>query len=82
MSCIASKGIGAHLLKVGSKRRRTQAEIKEQLEEEELSNVLQSEADDQIKQLKQRLAEAEEVAENKRNANDILRSLVDRGEVE
>ena len=33
---VASNGSSAHLLKVGSKRRRTKAEMKEQLEIEEL----------------------------------------------
>jgi len=41
-------------LKVGSKRRRTKAEMKEQLEE--LSQVLKHEREDQIKQLKSQLA--------------------------
>ena len=43
-------------MKVGSKRRRTKAEMKEQLELEELSQVLEHEREDQIKQLKSQLA--------------------------
>jgi hypothetical protein len=37
--CIATNGIGAHLLKAGSKRRRTQAEMKEQYHLEQLSEM-------------------------------------------
>ena len=49
---VASNGIGNHLLKAGSKRRRTQAEMKDQYEQDELANVLAHDADDQIKKLK------------------------------
>ena len=34
LTCLANNGIGAHLLKAGSKRRRTQAEMKDQYEME------------------------------------------------
>ena len=50
--CIATNGSAAHLLKVGSKRRRTKAEMKEQLEIEELQSVIEHEREDEIKQLK------------------------------
>ena len=46
LSClpsVVSKGNGAHLLKAGSKRRRTQAEIKDQLEKKELEDELNRE---------------------------------------
>jgi len=38
-SCIASKGIGVHMLKAGSKRRRTQADMKTQEEMEQLVEI-------------------------------------------
>ena len=79
---IASNGIGNHLLKAGSKRRRTQAEMKDQLEQDELANVLAHDADDQIKKLKQQLADAEEVATNNKTAADILTQMLARKEVE
>ena len=41
--------MSAHLLKAGSKRRRTKAEMAEQLEIEQLSNVLEAEREDKIK---------------------------------
>ena len=47
---IATKGISAHLLKVGSKRRRTQAEIKDQYEMEQLEAVEKADNDAQMKE--------------------------------
>jgi len=43
--------MSAHLLKAGSKRRRTQAAMKDQLEREELANVLEHEQEDRVRQL-------------------------------
>ena len=55
--------------------------MKEQLEVEELSQVIEQEREDQIKQLKADLAEAEEKASNNSNAADILTDLLSKGKV-
>ena len=55
--------------------------MKEQLEIEELSQVIEQEREDQIKQLKAQLAEAEEKANNNSNAADILTDLLSKGKV-
>ena len=68
-------------MKVGSKRRRTQAEMKEQLEVEELSQVIEHERDDKIKQLEAQLSAANDSATNNKNAADILTDLITKGEV-
>ena len=77
----ASNGSSAHLLKAGSKRRRTQAEMKQQMEVEELANVLEHEREDQIKQLEEQLSQAQENAASNKNAADILTDLLEKGEV-
>ena len=44
------------MLKAGSKRRRTQAEMKEQLDDIALSQVVEKEREDKIKELEVQLA--------------------------
>ena len=55
--------------------------MKDQLEVEELSQVIEHEREDQIKQLEQRLSQAEENATSNKNAADILTDLINKGEV-
>ena len=43
------------MLKAGSKRKRTQAELKDQLEAEDLKEVVAAEREEQISKLKERL---------------------------
>ena len=69
---VADKGNGAHLLKVGSKRRRTQAEMKEQYHMEQLEDMESKDKDaqivefqKQIQEMQQQMVEMETVA----NAN-------------
>ena len=71
--------MGSHLLKAGSKRRRTQAEMKDQLEIEELSQVIDHDREDEIKKLSQSLASAEEEAKSNSAATAILRELIEKG---
>ena len=56
--------------------------MKDQLEVEELSQVLEHEREDKIKQLMQQLSQAEENATNNKNAADILTDLLNKGEVQ
>ena len=46
-----SNGISAHILKAGSKRRRTQADMKDQVEMEDLSQAVADEPESKIKEL-------------------------------
>jgi len=48
-------GKSAGMLKAGSKRKRTQAELKDQLEAEDLKEVVAAEREEQISKLKERL---------------------------
>ena len=62
LSClpsVVSKGNGAHLLKAGSKRRRTQAEIKDQLEKKELEDELNRENAKKAQEQSERIAALE-----------------------
>ena len=80
--CIsASNGSSAHLLKVGSKRRRTQADLKEQLEAEELASALDLEKAEQIAAVEQQLKEAAELASKNKFAADALTEMVAKGQV-
>ena len=51
------------------------------MEVEELSNVLEHEREDKIKQLEEQLSQAEEDALNNKNAADILTKMLQKGEV-
>ena len=55
--------------------------MKEQLEVEELSQVIEHERDDKIKQLEAQLSAANDSATNNKNAADILTDLITKGEV-
>ena len=52
-----------------------------ELEIEELSQVIEHEREDQIKQLEQQLSQAEENATSNKNAADILTDLINKGDV-
>ena len=71
-STIASKGIGANFLKVGTKRRRTTAQIVAEKEEAAVKEVA----------LQERLAKAiklETEAANNKNAANILTDFIKQG---
>ena len=78
---LASNGSSAHLLKVGSKRRRTQADMKDQLKVEELSQALEEEKDDKIAKLEAELKAAKNYAGHTQEAANILAGLIDAGEL-
>ena len=71
-SILASKGIGANMLKVGTKRRRTKAQIVAEKEEAAIKEVA----------LQERLAKAallEQEADNNKNAANILTEFIKQG---
>ena len=55
--------------------------MKEQLEIEELSQVVEHEREDKIKELQQQLEAAEKEASNNENAKNILHNMLAKGEV-
>ena len=78
---IATNGNAAHLLKVGSKRRRTQAEIEQDNADEKSFREMMEDHKAQMRKLKIQLDEAEEQINSNQNAADILTQLVERGVV-
>ena len=80
-STVAAKGSSAHLLKAGSKRRRNQAEMKEQLSVDDLKDVVAEEREEQISKLKQRLEETEAAANTNNQATAILNKLLKDGAI-
>lgn len=88
VSSIASKGSGAHLLKAGSKRRRTQAEMKDQYEQKQLEDVQNreyevrlSDSTDRIAALEQQLMEMQEENEKGEMAKNLMQGMLDKGEL-
>jgi len=75
----ASKGIGANLLKVGTKRRRTQQEIKDQKEEARLKEEQTQAKLSQLEELLKRCAELEDRAANNEAAKNILSEMLESG---
>lgn len=55
--------------------------MKEQIEMEELSQVIEHEREDQIKQLEEQLSKEKETAHNNKNAADILTRMLNEGDV-
>ena len=82
LSDIASNGSAAHLLKVGSKRRRTREELDNIRVEQLLVHQLEEDHKTQVKNLKIQLSVAEEQAQNNENATKILTQLIESGAVE
>mgnify|MGYP006893289609 CR=1 FL=1 len=74
---LESKGVGAHLLKVGSKRRRTKQEILESKDEERLrlEGVNRQLLENQ--RLQRELLDASGRAENNQVAHDVVTHLLE-----
>ena len=68
--------MGAHLLKVGSKRRRKQADIQGQNDPEELSQTMMQEQEQRIAELEQQLSSVQIERDNNIGASTILTELV------
>ena len=81
LHCLASNGNAAHLLKAGSKRRRTQAEIKGQLEIDQLSEVVAAEREEEISKLKSQLEKAEAYCNENQKAVEIVKGLLEKGTI-
>ena len=79
---VALRGVGAHLLKVGSKRRRKQADIAGQNEREELSQVDLLEQSQRILELEQQLSGVQLERDNNAAAAQILTRMIETGEAE
>ena len=69
------------MLKAGSKRKRTQAEMQEQLEAEDLKEVVAVEREQQISKLKERLEETEAAANTHKQATAVLNQLLKDGAI-
>ena len=74
------KGTGAHLLKPGSKRRRTQAQIAGQDGPDDLSAVL--EQSQRIAELEEQLAASQQESASNKAAAEILTGMIQTGEAE
>ena len=82
LSTAALRGVGAHLLKVGSKRRRKQADIAGQNEREELSQVDQMEQSQRILELEHQLSNVTIERNNNAAAAQILTRMIETGDAE
>ena len=78
----ALRGVGAHLLKVGSKRRRKQADIKGQNEREELSQVQFEEQSQRIAELEAQLNNVQLERDSNVAAAEILTQMIRTGDAE
>ena len=75
---LASKGSGAHLLKVGSKRRRTKAEMhgsKQRIAAKDSEFDLRM---DRIRELEAELNNSKSKNEKNQNAHDIVQNLINQ----
>ena len=73
------KGSSAGLLKIGSKRRRTKAELEELKEEERLRGEAVDRQAQQIAALKAQLAESEGKAEKSEYASKVIEEMMEAG---
>ena len=77
-----SKGNGAHLMKIGSKRKRTKAEMR-QAREAEAHREQESELRlARIRELEQAMVEKEEDNQRHRGAYDFVKKMVEEGELD
>ena len=73
------KGIGANLLKVGSKRRRTKNEIEEEKQEEIVKQQKLQQDMEELANLRARVVDAEKVAVENVGASKLLHHMLDAG---
>ena len=66
------KGQGANMLKIGVKRRRTQAQIKSDKEDIVLEEIQQQEAMEELARLRSRVQEAEHQAATNKAAAELM----------
>ena len=78
--CAATNGTGYHLLKAGSKRRRTKAEIKDDKFEEELREEALTEARNSKLRMEHDLIKAQQQAQENANAAAILTDFMNKGQ--
>ena len=67
-----SKGVGAQMLKVGSKRRRTKAQIMAEKEEEEKQNAEQALKLASVNDLESRINQLENQVQNGKAASSLM----------
>ena len=76
---IASNGRGYHLLKVGSKRRKTRAELDEITASTNSSKVKESDLEKKLMRMEVDLAKAKQQAESNAGANDLMNTFASQG---
>ena len=76
---LASKGISANLLKLGTKRRRTKAEFTQLKEEEAFRVEAEANKDTIIAELRQQLTNVREESLNNTAAAGILTDMISKG---
>jgi hypothetical protein len=77
-----SKGVGAQMLKVGSKRRRTKAQIMAEKEEEEKQNAEQVIKLASVNQLEDRINQLENQVQNGKAASSLMSQFINAGLVQ
>jgi len=80
LHCVASHGTGYHLLKVGSKRRRTQAEVKDDKFEEDMRDEHLNDAINKARRLEHELMASQEKARQNENASTWIDFLIAKGQ--
>lgn len=78
---VASKGIGANLLKLGTKRRRSKTEMQQLREEEELKGQSDETKSKRIIELEKELKETKAANQSNNAASMILTDLVSKGKL-
>ena len=77
-----TKGIGANMLKCGSKRRRTKAQVKADKEEVALKDEQDARTIAELAQLRARVQGLEHEANQGKAASDLLSQIINAGHVE
>ena len=76
---IVTKGQGANMCKVGNKRRRTMAQIKADEKQAILDDQEQKAAMVELASLRQRIAQAEQIANHNQASADVLSKMIQAG---
>ena len=80
--CIASKGTGVNLLRLGVKRKRTKAQIQLEKEEELLRESVEEEKTKRIKELEEYLRIQQYEKEKNTKATEILSGFISKGKAQ
>jgi hypothetical protein len=79
--CIANNGSSYNLLKLGTKRRRTKAQVQQEREEAEFKHEADERKNEQIRQMQEQLNLQQAELQNRGAKAEVLDNLISKGKL-